>query len=103
MMRPSTEQQVVRVTTAVVTGLIGLALFLGGGFFLWTEMAHPPAHNAHVFTFAGIAVFGALIIRPDPIFAVLRQTLIIVGPYIPVIGPRANSSPNPAQKSDPNG
>ena len=81
----------------LLTGLIGLALFLGGGYFLYLEMIAPPAHNAHVFTFAGIAVLGALIIRPDPIFAVVKQVFVIVGPYIPVIGGRRAGDP-PAPK-----
>lgn len=83
----------------VLTGLIGFALFLGGGYFLYLEMSSPPAHNAHVFTFAGIALFGALIIRPDPIFAVVKQVFVIVGPYIPVIGGRRAGDP-PATPKD---
>lgn len=87
------------MTAFVATLIIGLALLLGGGFFLYLEMQSPPTHNAHVFTFAGIALLGALIIRPDPIFAVVKQVVVIVTPFIPVIGGRRAGDP-PAKKDD---
>ena len=43
--------------------------------------------------FASIAFIGALVIRPDPIFAVIKQVIVIAGPYLPVIGGRRAGDP----------
>lgn len=83
--------------SAVMNAIVGLVLMLFGTYFLWAEMKNPPVHNAHVFLFAGVAVLGALVIRPDPIFAVIKQVFIIAGPYIPMIGGRRAGDP-PADK-----
>lgn len=83
--------------SAILNAIVGIVLMLFGTYFLWEEMKTPPAHNAHVFLFAGIAVIGALVIRPDPIFAVIRQVFVIAGPYLPVIGGRRAGDP-PADK-----
>lgn len=77
----------------LVNVLVGLALFAFGWFFLWMEQRTPPVHSGHVYLFAGIAILGALVIRPDPIFAVIKQAVIIVGPYIPIIGGRRAGDP----------
>jgi hypothetical protein len=77
----------------LVNVLVGLALFAFGAFFLFLEVRTPPMHSGHVYLFAGIAILGALVIRPDPIFFALKQVVVIVGPYIPVIGGRRAGDP----------
>ncbi len=82
-----------------LNGLIGLALFAGGGWFLFLEMKSPPTHTTHIVLFSSIAFIGALSIRPDPILMVIKQLVVIAGPYIPVIGGRRSGDP-PAPKGD---
>ena len=77
----------------IANALVGLALFAFGAFFLYREMTTPPTHNGHVYLFAGIAILGALVVRPDPIVTGLKQVIVIVGPYIPVIGGRRAGDP----------
>lgn len=96
--RLSAGTRIARAWSAVLTVIVGLALFAFGGFFLVLEMKTPStAHPSHVFLFAGIAIVGALVIRPDPIFAVIKQAFIIAGPYIPQLkfGSRAEDVPAP--------
>lgn len=83
MMRPSTQLRVRTWTDVITRAVIGLTLLGGGGFFLYLEMSHPPAHNAHVFTFAGIAVFGAFLLKPDSMLTVSKQIVVIVSPFWP--------------------
>lgn len=87
------HRRAVSVWVQILNAVIGLILLAFGGYFLYQEMQHPPTHTAHVFLFAGIAILGALVIRPDPLFAVIRQVFVLAGPYIPVIGGRRAGDP----------
>jgi hypothetical protein len=60
---------------------------------LYLEMRSPPTHTTHVALFSAIAFVGVLVIRPDPLFTVIRQVFVIAGPYIPVIGGRRKDDP----------
>ena len=67
----------------ITAAVIGLA-FLGVGIFLLIrEVETPPTHNAHVYTFAGMMAFGALLIVPGPVVAALKS----VSPFLPKFGP----------------
>lgn len=76
-----------------INAIVGLALFAFGAWFLNTEMSTPPTHTMHIMFFGGCAVIGLLVIRPDPIFAVVVKIVKIAGPYIPVIGGRRAGDP----------
>jgi hypothetical protein len=95
-----TQRRAVSIWVQILNAIIGLILMAFGGYFLWMEMKTPPTHSAHVYFFAAIAILGALVIRPDPLFAVIKQVFIIAGPYIPVIGGRRIGDP-PAPPSEP--
>lgn len=92
-MRPSTEVQIKNVWTFAASLIVGVAMLAGGGFFLYLEMTSGAVHNAHVFTFAGLAVLGALVISPGPIVSSVKQVIVVVGPYLPVIGGRRKEDP----------
>lgn len=79
---------------AALNALVGLVLLLGGGFFLWQEMHVPPSHTGHIYLFSGIALLGAFVIRPDPLFTVVKQLVVILGDTsIPWIGGRRKGDP----------
>jgi hypothetical protein len=91
-MRTSTEIRVRSVTDVLTRAAIGLILLAGGGFFLYLEQTTPPTHTTHVFIYAGVAVFGAFLLKPDSMLNVAKQIVIIAGPYIPG-GRRAGDPP----------
>jgi len=82
-----------RLLSTILTAIVGLSLFAFGAWFDYLEMKTPPAHTTHIVLFTAIAFVGALVIRPDPIFAVIKQVIIIAGPYIPMIGGRRAGDP----------
>lgn len=96
--RPSTGTKFTRAWNTVLTLIVGLALFGLGAFLLVNELKTPAtAHRSHVYVFAGMAVLGAFVIRPDPLFKVVREVFVIAGPYIPQLkfGSRAGDVPTP--------
>ena len=100
MMRPSTEATVKSAANTLAILVVGVILLLGGLFFLYVEMEHPPTHNGHVYTFVGMAVLGALLIIPTAMFAVFQRVSVLIGPYVPTFGRRIGSGevpPPPAQ------
>jgi len=82
-----------KVLVAILNAIVGLSLFAFGGWFDYLEMKSPPTHTWHIAIFTAIAFLGALVIRPDPIFAVIRQVVVIVGPYLPMPGGRRAGDP----------
>jgi hypothetical protein len=96
LLRPSTEQKIVGISTGLLTLLVGMALMGGGGWFLWQEMSHPPTHSPHVYLFAGIAILGAFVVRPDPLFKVVKNVFVILGDTnLPIVGGRRKTDPPP--------
>lgn len=91
MIRPSVEARVVSVWNTLVIGLIGFAFMGGGGWLVYEETQHPPMHSAHLYAGIAVALLGALLIRPDPIFAVVGRVVVIATPFIPQFGRRVNS------------
>jgi len=71
--------------------LVGLMLGGAGGFFLYLEMKTPPSHAMHVYIFAGMMAFGALLIVPGPFVSALKS----IAPYLPKFGPAGPPPTNP--------
>ena len=72
----------------IIAGIVGCALGVAGGVFLWLEMKSPPTHTSHVYTFVGMMVLGALIIAP----AAIANAVKGIAPYVPFL-PKPGSSP----------
>lgn len=106
--RQSTETKIVSVWTGILTLVVGVALMAFGGWFLWQEMQHPPSHSTHIYLFSAIAILGALVIRPDPIFGAVTKVFVILGDTnLPLVGGRrktdltANGDPKPPEAPKP--
>jgi hypothetical protein len=98
MTRPSTEIRIRTAGDIITRAVVGLVLLLGGGFFLYLEQTSPPTHTTHILLYAGVAIFGAFLLKPDSMLNVAKQIVIIAGPYIP--GGRRASDP-PADSNTP--
>lgn len=53
--------------------VLGGTFVVGGFVGLGVVLRHPPAVSLHVYIFAGLAVFGALIIDPTVVGGALAQ------------------------------
>jgi hypothetical protein len=58
---------------AIVTGLLGGMFLLGGGVLFIRELQDETRHTAHLAFAFGAAIFGALMIRPDPVTDRLKR------------------------------
>ena len=77
----------------VLAALVGVAIAGTGVTVLMKEMSIPPFHAVHVYVAAGLIFFGALLIIPTQVTSGLKQTILIIGPYLPVIGGRRAGDP----------
>ncbi len=80
----------VQITALPIGGLIA-------GFFGWClyyEMRTPPTHTTHIAIFTA-GVFTGLLVAFGRwfLFPVISQTLVIVAPYLPMIGGRRAGDP----------
>jgi hypothetical protein len=62
----------------ILAALLGLALCLSGGFFLYLEMSGTDRHPEHVYVFAAMMAVGCLIVAPSTIGAALKQLASIL-------------------------
>ena len=63
--------------------LLGVALLVTGVWLVVYELQHPPSHTQHVYLFVGLAVLGALLVRPDAIAGALRNLTSAVAQFVP--------------------
>jgi hypothetical protein len=77
----------------VIAALVGCGIAGVGVMLLVTELRTPPGHATHIYIAAGMMFFGALLIVPSAVTSGLRSVIVIVGPYIPVIGGRRAGDP----------
>jgi hypothetical protein len=95
-MRPSVEEKIVSVTNTLITAAVGLILLGGGAAALVYELKTPPTHSGHIYFFGGVAILGALVIRPDPIFSIVQRVVVIAGETnLPFIGNRRSTDKPP--------
>lgn len=92
MNRPSTGS-VLNNFRALIGMLVGLALVAVGVGVLVKELQVPPVHSAHVYIASGLIFFGALLIVPSVVTGSIRDIIVYVGPYIPVLGGRRAGDP----------
>lgn len=78
---------------AIVGMLVGLALVAVGVGVLVKELQVPPVHTAHVYISTGLIFFGALLVVPSVVTGSIRDIIVYVGPYIPVLGGRRAGDP----------
>lgn len=69
--------------TWILNFLVGFPLFAFGVVFLALEMQQKPTHSGHIYAFVGVALLGALVIRPEPIVGGLRALVIVIQPLWP--------------------
>lgn len=77
----------------LIAALVGLGIAGVGVLLLVTEIRTPPFHVSHIYIAAGFIFFGALLIVPSAVTGGLKSVIVIVGPYIPVIGGRRSGDP----------
>lgn len=93
-MRPSTEVKVMSTATHLLCLLVGLAFAGVCCFLLYRDTAEPgPLHTTHIALFLGGAIFGILLALPRQVFPVVQRIVVIVTPFIPVIGGRRQGDP----------
>lgn len=74
--------------------LLGLAFIVAGIAGCVAEYRHAPVHPWLLACYGGLALLGALIIRPDPILDAFKKAGNAAGPYLP-FGRRAYDNPPP--------
>ena len=98
-MTPEHRRKADRITLGtVVNVLLGLLFIVGGGWFLYSEIASPPAHTWHVAIAFISAVFGALMINPEAVTDRLRRLSSVVRGLLP--GARARESTEVKREED---
>lgn len=92
-LRATVKTMIVRGIAQLIAALVGLAIAAMGVLLLVTEIRTPPFHATHIYIAAGFIFFGALLIVPSAVTSGLRSVVLIVGPYVPVIGGRRAGDP----------
>lgn len=82
-------QFVGRAIAWLVRLLVGLVIVGLGVFIVKTGMNETPVHSPHVYVGIGVAIFGALLIEPDPVLDRIQKVVVILSPWLPTWGRRS--------------
>lgn len=94
MTAPSVEDRALSALTVILCLIVGLVFSAACGFFLFLEMKEPgPPHTIHIALFLGGMLIGVLIALPKQVFPIIQKIIVIVSPYVPVIGGRRAGDP----------
>lgn len=94
MTAPSVEDRALSAVTVVLCLLVGLVFAGACGYFLYLDMKEPgPPHSLHIALFLSGMLVGILIALPKQVFPIIQKIVVIVTPFVPVIGGRRIGDP----------
>lgn len=102
MTAPSVEDRALSAVTVILCLVVGLIFASACGYFLFLEMKEPgPPHTTHIVLFLGGMLIGVLIALPKQVFPIIQKIIVIVAPYVPVIGGRRAGDPSATDSGSP--
>lgn len=90
--RVSVAMHLEDVANSILTKLFGLAMFCGAGYFDFLEVKSTEQTTSRLAILTGVCVFGAALAVTGPVVNTTKAILVVVGPYIPVVGRRKDDA-----------
>lgn len=94
-----------KIVVLILTAVFGLFFLAFGVYGVALEFKAPPVHTVHLFLFLFCILFGAVLMPGvgTVIFAKLKDSAELAGPYLPRFGRRASQGEiavEPAKKTE---